>query len=99
MSDLSTPVHRTSGRDDNVRVFLLIVIMKKWKKICRIIFLAYLCNPKTNGDSSLKEKYEVCFEMRTRKTNADRRSNLMVVRRENVKSDAVIAQKKRVTGA
>ena len=52
MSDLSTPVHRTSGRDDNVRVFLLIVIMKKWKKICRIIFLAYLCNPKTNGDSS-----------------------------------------------
>ena len=52
MSDLSAPVHRTSGRDDNVRVFLLIVIMKKWKKICRIIFLAYLCNPKTNGDSS-----------------------------------------------
>ena len=63
------------------------------KKICRIIFLAYLCNPKTKqgtceknlqdnfscvslqsqnetGDSSLKEKYEVCFEMRTKKTNA-----------------------------
>ena len=36
--------------------------------------------------------------MRTRKTSADRRSNLVVVRRENEKSDAVIAQKKRKKG-
>ena len=41
------------------------------------------------------ESFEVCFAARTRKTNADRRSNLMVVRREKVKSDAVIVQKER----
>ena len=42
--------------------------------------------------------FEVYFETRTRKTSADRRSNLAVVRRENEKSDAVIAQKKRKKG-
>ena len=44
------------------------------------------------------ESFEVCFAARTRKTNADRRSNLMVVGREKVKSDAVIVQKKRKKG-
>ena len=44
------------------------------------------------------KNFEVYFEMRTRKTSADRRSNLVVVRRENEKSDAVIAQKKRKKG-
>ena len=44
------------------------------------------------------ESFEVCFAARTRKKNADRRSNLMVVRREKVKSDAVIVQKKRKKG-
>ena len=36
--------------------------------------------------------------MRTRKTSADRRSNLSVVRRENVKSDAVVASKETKKG-
>ena len=49
----------------------------------------------TKRSSKRNEKFEVYFAARTRKTNADRRSNLMVVRREKVKSDAVIVQKKR----
>ena len=49
----------------------------------------------TKRSSERNEKFEVYFAARTRKTNADRRSNLMVVRREKVKSDAVIVQKER----